>query len=42
MKYITLGQSDLKVSNICLGSMTWGTQNNQDDANQQIEYALVR
>ncbi|SEH08796.1 aldo/keto reductase [Candidatus Venteria ishoeyi] len=41
MKHITLGQSNLKVSNICLGSMTWGTQNNQDDANQQIEYALA-
>lgn len=40
MKYITLGQSDLKVSNICLGSMTWGTQNNQQDANEQINFAL--
>ncbi|MFK5892805.1 MAG: aldo/keto reductase [Pseudomonadota bacterium] len=40
MKYITLGSSDLKVSNICLGSMTWGSQNNQTDANAQIEMAL--
>lgn len=40
MKYITLGQSDLNVSNICLGSMTWGTQNNQYDANEQIDFAL--
>ena len=41
MKYITLGQSDLQVSNICLGSMTWGTQNNQHDANEQIDFALA-
>jgi aryl-alcohol dehydrogenase-like predicted oxidoreductase len=40
MQYVTLGQSDLKVSNVCLGSMTWGTQNNQTDANEQIEFAL--
>lgn len=40
MKYLTLGKSELKVSNICLGSMTWGTQNNQSDANEQIEFAL--
>ena len=40
MQYANLGQSDLKVSNICLGSMTWGVQNNQADANAQIELAL--
>ncbi|MEH6348149.1 MAG: aldo/keto reductase [Bermanella sp.] len=42
MKYNTLGSSNLKVSDVCLGSMTWGVQNNQQDANQQIEYALSR
>ena len=42
MNYITLGQSDLDVSNICLGSMTWGTQNNQQDADEQIEFALSK
>jgi len=42
MKYNTLGSSDLQVSEACLGSMTWGVQNNQQDANQQIEYALSR
>ena len=26
MKYNTLGQTDIKVSEICLGSMTWGTK----------------
>ncbi|MEJ2214421.1 MAG: aldo/keto reductase [Gammaproteobacteria bacterium] len=40
MQYTSLGQSDLKVSQICLGSMTWGVQNTQADANAQIELAL--
>jgi aryl-alcohol dehydrogenase-like predicted oxidoreductase len=40
MKYNPLGNSGIDVSEICLGSMTWGTQNDQDDANQQIEFAL--
>ena len=42
MKYNTLGSSDLQVSEVCLGSMTWGVQNSQQDANQQIDYALSR
>ncbi|WP_063660256.1 aldo/keto reductase [Aliivibrio fischeri] len=40
MEYSTLGSSNLSVSRICLGSMTWGKQNTQEDANQQIDYAL--
>ncbi len=28
------------MSNVCLGSMTWGVQNNQEEANQQIDFAL--
>ena len=40
MEYSTLGNSNLSVSRICLGSMTWGQQNSQEDANQQIDYAL--
>ncbi len=40
MKYSVLGRSGLKVSRVCLGSMTWGVQNDQQDANQQIDYAL--
>lgn len=40
MEFSTLGSSAVPVSRICLGSMTWGLQNNQTDANQQIEYAL--
>ncbi len=41
MHYITLGHSDLQVSRVCLGSMTWGTQNTQSDADAQIELALA-
>ena len=42
MKYDKLGSSGLDVSRVCLGSMTWGIQNNQEDANQQINFALNR
>ncbi|MBF0379705.1 MAG: aldo/keto reductase [Magnetococcales bacterium] len=40
MEYRKLGSSDLDVSRVCLGSMTWGFQNNQNDADTQIEYAF--
>lgn len=40
MKYTLLGRSELSVSSACLGTMTWGLQNSQQEANQQIEYAL--
>ena len=39
MKYNELGQSGIKVSELCLGTMTWGSQNSQSDANRQIEDA---
>lgn len=42
MKYSKLGHSQLDVSRVCLGSMTWGVQNNQADANEQINYALTK
>jgi len=42
MEYIRLGSSTLEVSRVCLGSMTWGLQNNQQDANSQIDYAQTR
>ncbi|MGM0461474.1 MAG: aldo/keto reductase [Fibrobacterota bacterium] len=42
MEYTTLGSSNEKVSRVCLGTMTWGLQNTQSDANEQIEYALSR
>lgn len=40
MKFNRLGTSDLEVSEVCLGSMTWGVQNTEKDAHEQIEYAL--
>jgi len=42
MKYVPLGSSSLNVSRVCLGSMTWGVQNNQQEANAQIDYALAQ
>jgi len=40
MKYTTLPSSDVKVSKICLGTMTFGNQNSAHDANEQMNYAL--
>src|SRR3546814_17590571 len=40
MEYRRLGRSDLQVSLLCLGSMTWGMQNSQDEAFAQMDYAF--
>ena len=40
MQYNELGQSGIKVSELCLGTMTWGSQNSQEDANRQINISL--
>ncbi|MDA9982941.1 NADP(H)-dependent aldo-keto reductase [Gammaproteobacteria bacterium] len=40
MKYNNLGNTDIKVSRICLGSMTWGEQNTPDQAHAQLDLAL--
>lgn len=40
MKYTTLPDSDIKVSKICLGSMTWGQQNTEQEGHEQMDYAL--
>jgi aryl-alcohol dehydrogenase-like predicted oxidoreductase len=42
MKYITLPHSDLNVSKICLGTMTFGNQNTEDEAHSQLDYAVER
>lgn len=42
MKYNFLGKSDIKVSEICLGTMTWGEQNSQQEAFQQMDFAIDR
>lgn len=40
MDYRELGRTGMKVSRICLGTMTWGQQNSQDDGFAQMDYAL--
>jgi aryl-alcohol dehydrogenase-like predicted oxidoreductase len=42
MKYRKLGQSELRVSEICLGTMTFGQQNTLAEAKQQLDYAVER
>ena len=37
-----LGESDLQVSKICLGTMTFGEQNTEAEAHQQLDYSLER
>ena len=40
MNFKKLGNTDTKVSTICLGTMTWGEQNTQKEAFEQMDYAL--
>lgn len=40
MIYNELGRTGMQVSRVCLGTMTWGRQNTQDDAFAQMDYAL--
>ena len=40
MKFKNLGNTDIKVSLICLGTMTYGEQNTQDEGFRQMDYAL--
>ncbi len=42
MEYKKLGDSDLLVSEICLGTMTYGQQNTIEDARQQLDYAVAQ
>ena len=40
MNYKKLGNTDIDVSTICLGTMTWGEQNTQSEGFEQMDYAL--
>ena len=42
MEYTTLPNSDIKVSKICLGTMTWGNQNSEADGFAQMDYAVEK
>ena len=40
MKYTTLPNTNIKVSKLCLGTMTWGNQNTESEGHEQMDYAL--
>ena len=42
MEYRKLGNTDINVSVICLGTMTWGEQNNQEEAFAQMDCAVEK
>ena len=42
MEYSKLGRTGLDVSRVCLGTMTWGEQNTESEAHEQMDYALER
>ncbi len=42
MKFRKLGKTDIDVSVICLGSMTWGEQNSESEAHGQLDFALEK
>ncbi|MDC1090940.1 aldo/keto reductase [Emcibacteraceae bacterium] len=42
MQYRTLGKTELKVSNVSLGTMTFGRQNSEPESHEQLDYAFSR
>jgi aryl-alcohol dehydrogenase (NADP+) len=40
MEYRKLPGTDLQVSSVCLGTMTWGQQNSEAEAHEQLDYAV--
>ena len=42
MKYTTLSNTNIKVSKICLGTMTYGNQNTEAEGHEQMDYAIEK
>ena len=42
MQYRTLPGTDMNVSEVCLGTMTWGQQNSEAEAHEQLDYAVAQ
>ena len=42
MQYRTLPGTDMNVSKVCLGTMTWGQQNSEAEAHEQLDYAVAQ
>lgn len=42
MKYSKLGSSGIEVSRCCLGTMTWGNQNTEEEGHAQMDYAVTQ
>jgi len=42
MDYRPLGRTDIRVSSICLGTMTWGEQNSEAEGHEQLDYAVAQ
>ena len=40
MEFRKLGNTDIDVSVLCLGTMTWGEQNTEAESHEQLDYAL--
>jgi aryl-alcohol dehydrogenase (NADP+) len=42
MEYRTLPGTEMNVSKVCLGTMTWGQQNTEAEAHEQLDYAIAQ
>lgn len=42
MKYVKFGRTDMEVSTMCVGTMTWGSMNTEDQAHEQLDTAFAK